>query len=75
MEILQDHMDYLFLGAKMAPSSPTNFTIVATKLQEVFPEAVLDDRLMKPFEADDLEINCKLIYLHHLVLKGLGATG
>lgn len=75
VEILQDHMDYSFLGAKMAPSSPTNFTIVATKLQEVFPEAVLDGRLMKPFEADDLEINCKLIYLHHLVLKGLGATG
>ena len=74
VEILQHHMNYSFLGAEMAPSSLANLNTIVTKIREVFPRAVFDDRLMKLPMADvsltrvrdDLEVNCKLIYLYHL---------
>ena len=80
VEILQYHIDYSFLEANVAPSSLANFNTVVTKLCEVFPQAVFDDRLMKPFGTDvplttaedDLEINCKLIYLYHLAMRDSG---
>jgi len=61
------------LGEKMSASSATNFGTVVLKLQEAFPQAVLDDRLMKPLGAtpgpsavrQDADANCKLIYLFH----------
>jgi len=77
IELLQHHMNYSFLGTKKAPSSLANFDIVVTLLRELFPKAIFDDRLMKlarrnepPEQTQhDLEINCKLIYLHHLAAK------
>ena len=77
LEVLQNHTDYGFLGPELVLSTPENFKIVVTKLRELFPRALLDERLMRPFKADvpsagpeeALEINCKLIYLHHLAVS------
>jgi hypothetical protein len=48
------------------------------KLREVFPQAIFDDRLVKPSVVsayssrfgEDIEIKCKLIYLFHTVTGG-----
>jgi hypothetical protein len=77
VEILQNHTDYASLGPELVLSTPENFKIVVTKLRELFPQAVLDERLMRPFKADvpsagpeeALEINCRLIYLHHMAMS------
>ena len=74
IEILQHGIDYSFLGTKIAYSSLENFSTVVAKIREAFPEAIFDDRLMKPYKADvpcigvrdKLEINCKLIYLYNV---------
>jgi hypothetical protein len=79
IDILQHHMNYSFLGAKIAVSSLTNFGTLVLKLREVFPQAIFDSRLVKPFVVtessssvrEDIEINCKLIYLFHLATSGL----
>lgn len=79
IEILQNHMNYSFLGAKMAASSLTNFGTIILKLREVFPQAIFDDRLVKPSAVNayssrlwkDIEIKCRLIYLFHLATIGL----
>jgi len=78
VDILQHHMNYSFLGAKVAPSSFTNFGIVVRRLREVFPQAIFDNRLAKPSVLaesssrvwEDIEIKCKLIYLFHAVTSG-----
>jgi hypothetical protein len=78
VEILQQHMNYSFLGAKVAASSFTNFGTVVQRLREVFPQAIFDDRLAKPSVLttsssqvwQDIETNCKLIYLFHAVASG-----
>jgi hypothetical protein len=75
VDILQHHMNYSFLGAKVAASSFTNFGTVILGLREVFPQAIFDNRLAKPSVLttsssrvwEDIEINCKLIYLFHVV--------
>jgi len=75
-EILQHHMNYSFLGAKVAASSFTNFGTVVQRLREVFPQAIFDDRLAKPSalttssSREVIEINCKLVYLFHLITSG-----
>jgi hypothetical protein len=77
VEIPQLHMHYSFLGAKMTPSSVTNFNTVLMKLRELFPEVTFDDRLAKISDMDvppeksrsALEINCKLLYLYYLATK------
>jgi hypothetical protein len=77
VEIPQLHMNYSFLGARMTPSSITNFNTVLMQLREVFPQAIFDDRLEKTPDMDvppeksrsNLEINCKLLYLCHLATK------
>jgi hypothetical protein len=83
VEILQQHMNYSFLGAKVAASSFTNFGTVVRRLREVFPQAIFDNRLAKPSVLttssgqvwQDVEIDCKLIYLFHAVTSGrLGDT-
>jgi hypothetical protein len=79
VDILQHHMNYSFLGAKVAASSSTNFGTVVLRLREVFPQAIFDDRLAKPSTLtissgrvrEGIEINCKLIYLFHAVTGGL----
>jgi hypothetical protein len=69
VQILQHHMNYAFLGAKIAPSSLVNFNAVVARLREVFPQAIFDDRLAKPSRAEDTEIDCKLLYFSHLAMK------
>ena len=79
VEILQYDLDYSFLGVKMVSSSLGNLNTVATKIRDTFPKVVFDDRLMKPFGVDissatpqeNIEINCKLIYLYHRVMSNL----
>ncbi len=78
VDILQHRMNYSFLGAKVAASSFTNFGTVVLGLREVFPQAIFDNRLMKPSVltaspsrvCECIEINCKLIYLFHAVTSG-----
>ena len=78
VDILQHHMNYSFLGAKVAASSFTNFGAVVRRLREIFPQTIFDDRLVKPLvlttsssqARQDIEINCKLIYLFHTVTSG-----
>ncbi len=82
VEMLQNHIDYNFLGPKLTPSAATNFNIVVTKLLEWFPLATFDKRLtghfwtdMPTVEAEEaLEINCKLIYLCHLAIERTGSV-
>jgi hypothetical protein len=78
VDILQHHMNYSFLGAKVAASSFTNFGTVVLGLREVFPQAIFDNRLEKHSVLttsssqvwQDIETNCKLIYLFHAVASG-----
>jgi hypothetical protein len=78
VDILQHHMNYSFLGAKVAASSFTNFGTVVLRLREVFPQAIFDNRLAKPSVLttspnrvwEGIEINCKLIYLLHAATTG-----
>jgi len=82
VEILQNQMDYSFLGTKAASSTLLNFDIVVTKLREVFPQAFFNDKLMKSYGVDaspagvqdELEINCKLIYLYHQTMCDLDSS-
>jgi hypothetical protein len=77
-EILQHAVNYAFMEAEMATSSLTNFMSVVNRLKKAFPQAFLDERLVKSFGVDipattdeeDIEINCRLIYLHHLAVSG-----
>ena len=77
-EILQHAVNYAFLEAEMAASSITNFMSVVNRLRKAFPQAFLDERLVRSFGTDipatsdeeDIEINCRLIYLHHLAVSG-----
>lgn len=74
VEMLQYDMDYSFLGTETTMSSVANFINVVKKLREIYPKAVYDERLMKPFATDipmttadeDIDINCRLIYFQHL---------
>jgi len=78
VDILQHHMNYSFLGAKIAASSFTNFGTVVLGLREIFPQAIFDNRLAKPSvlttspngARECIEINCKLIYLFHTMTSG-----
>ncbi len=80
-EMLQNHIDYGFLGPELTPSTPENFKIVVSKLREWFPQAIIDERLIRRFKTDipaagpreELEINCKLIYLGHLAIDKASA--
>jgi hypothetical protein len=72
VQMSQHSMSYSFLGGRIAPSSAANFNTVIAKLQEWFPRAVFDDRLMKSSSgaptaraSDYLELNCKLLYLYY----------
>ena len=78
VDIFQQHMNYSFLGAKIAASSLPNFGTVVGRLREVFPQAIFDNRLAKSSVLttssspvwQDIETNCKLIYLFHAVTSG-----
>jgi hypothetical protein len=82
VEILQYEFDYSFLGVKIALSSLANFNALVTKIREISPQAIFDDRLTELFKADvpfstpweNVDINCKLIYLHHQAVSKLGSS-
>ncbi len=81
VEILQSSFDYSSLGDKKALSSSQNLNIIITELKNRFPQAILDSRLTEHFRADvpfatpddEVEINSRLIYLHHRAASGPSA--
>jgi hypothetical protein len=81
VEILQSSFDYSSLGDKKALSSSQNLNIIITELKNRFPQAILDSRLTERFKVDvpfatpedELEINSRLIYLHHRAASGPSA--
>jgi len=82
VKILQYDLDYSFLGVEMASTSLANFSTIITKIRDTFPQAVFDDRLIEPFGVDipftaprdNIEINCKLVYLYHQAMSDLGSS-
>jgi hypothetical protein len=80
VEMVQQQMNYSFLGAELDVSSFNNFRTVARRLREVFPSAIFDDRLARPSalasssSREDIEVNCRLIYLFHAVAGGRPAS-
>ena len=77
VEFRQHHMNYSFLGAEIAPSSPANFNTVITRVREIFPQALFDERLAGITATgvsltrlrDNPDINCRLIYLFHSAIR------
>ncbi len=80
VEIFENYFDFSSLGSKIAPSSFTNLNSLIAELRNTFPRAVFDDRLVQPSgtsmssatQWDDVELNCKLIYLYHQAVSSLG---
>jgi hypothetical protein len=78
VEILQSSFDYSSLGDKKALSSSQNLNIIITELKTRFPQVILDSRLTERFRADvpfatpddEVEINSRLICLHHHAESG-----
>jgi hypothetical protein len=77
VELTQQGVDYSFLGKKVAFSSLVNFENTACTIKEAFPNAIFDDKLMHlstlgmstTSYGNDIEVNCRLLYLYYLVLK------
>ena len=77
VEIVQNHVDYSFLGSELATSAAANFNIFATKLRQWLPLAIFDERLTGHFKTDGpaagakdaLEMHCQLIYFCHLAMR------
>lgn len=73
VEVLQSRTNYAFLGSALASNSLANFRSAVARLREAFPQAAFDDRLVRVPGAgapaagggQELETNCKLIYLFH----------
>ena len=65
IEILQNELDYSFLGTKKASSCLANLQEVVKGLRQAFPAAIFDDNLTEPFTTpkEDVEVPCKVIYL------------
>jgi hypothetical protein len=82
VEMLDYDLDYSCLGVKMAASSTANFNAVTTTIRNIFSQAIFDDRLLESFGTDlafttprdNIEINCKLIYLYHRTMCDLGSS-
>jgi hypothetical protein len=82
VEIHQYDFDYSFLGAKMSTSSLQNLNTTIMELMNIFPQAVFDSRLTEhvgapaPFikSVNEVDINCKLIYLYHQAVSGEGPS-
>ena len=80
VEILENYFDFSSLGSKIAPSSLINLNRIITEIRDIFPQAVFDDKLVQPSgtsissssQEKDMELNCKLIYLYHQAVSGLG---
>jgi len=82
VEIFESDFDYSFLGEKIAPSSLTNLNTIIVELRNTFPQAIFNDKLAMFFGADasfsargdDIEVNCKLIYLCHKAAGNLSPS-
>ena len=73
VEVVQHHLDYSFLGAQIATSSITNFGKAVLRLRDVFPKAIFDERLLKPYPNrawENVDTNCHLIWLFHSASGG-----
>jgi hypothetical protein len=82
VELLQQGLDYSYLGLEMVSSSVANFSNTVKKIGGAFPEAIFDDRLVEPFGADmrsampqdNIEMSCKLIYWYHQTMSVFGSS-
>jgi hypothetical protein len=72
-EIFENHFDFSVLGSNIAPSSLTNLNTIVANIRKVFPGAIFDEKLVKSSGAnvEDLELNCRLIYLSYRGSKQL----
>lgn len=78
VDLFQHRLNYSSLGEKVAASSFRNFNTIVQRLRQLFPRAIFDDRLTTPSLLaassgktwEDIEINCKLIYLFHAAGNG-----
>lgn len=74
VDIFQHHVNYSFLGPKIAASSPANFGALVRRLRDVLSPAIFDERLARPSALAtsshrgwaEVEMTCKLIYLFHM---------
>jgi hypothetical protein len=81
IEFLQYDLDYSFLGTEMSSSSFVNLNAIVKKLRNIIPHAIFDERLMNLMQADmssdiyhdNMEINCKLIYLYYKAVENIGS--
>lgn len=76
IELIQNNIDYKFLGTKLNYSSMINFNNMANDIKNYFPGAVFDDRLTlvtnykeSSTTKSDLETNCRLLYLYHKTVR------
>jgi hypothetical protein len=75
VELWQYNLNYSFLGAERGATSAINFSTLVRRLREVFAAAAFDDRLAKPLALattsswQDVELNCRLIYLFRATAK------
>jgi hypothetical protein len=82
VELLQHGFDYSILGMEMVSSSVANFNTVVKKIRDALPEAIFDDRLVKPFGTDmssaipqdDIEMNCKLVYWYRQAVSNRASS-
>jgi hypothetical protein len=78
VEILENNFDFSSRGTKITPSSFTNFNASITEIRNVFPGALYDERLTQPVGmsssdgGQEVEMNCKLLYLYHRALSNPG---
>jgi peptidyl-tRNA hydrolase len=81
VEIFENYFDFSSLESKIASSSFINLDSIIAELRNTFPRAIFDDRLAKPFgtsmasatQGDEIELNCKLIYLYYQAVSILGS--
>jgi hypothetical protein len=82
IEISQSDFDYSCLETRKGLTSLENISTVIRGLREAFPAAIFDERLTghirmdEPFVAlkEEIEINCRLIYLCHRATVGPSPT-
>jgi hypothetical protein len=77
VELLQSDFDYSFLGPEITPTSIKNMQVVVKAFAHIFPDSFFDNRLTEPFRVDipfatlqdDLEVNCRLLYLYYQAMS------
>jgi hypothetical protein len=82
VEIPQYSFDYSCLGKNMAATTLVNFQNLSTKIKELCPQSVFDDRLTRSItpgtslliSPNNKNIQCKLIYLFHEIASTPGSS-